>query len=225
MSKADRFFEIIQIMRSADKPVLARNLAHALEVSERTIYRDIATLQSMRTPIEGAPGIGYILRKGYDLPPVNLDIEEAEAITIGLSMIARTGDTGLIKAAKRAARKLHDVAPQSNHLISSSWGSPPPDTIDMSHLREAIRLAQALSLTYQDVNDQRTSREIWPLALIYFAETTLLVAWCHLRQDYRHFRLDRVHSLTPTGKTFENRSEALLQTWQDTLKDATVNTA
>ena len=105
MSRSDRMFEIIQVLRSAAAPQTAAQLADVLEVTPRTVYRDIATLQSMRVPIEGAAGIGYVMRKGYDLPPLNFDAEETEAITVGLAMIARTGDKSLQKAATRAANK------------------------------------------------------------------------------------------------------------------------
>ena len=109
-SKTTRFFEIIQLLRDAKKPLLARDLATVLEVSVRTVYRDIASLQAMQTPILGEPGVGYVMRKGYDLPPINLDVDEAEAIAVGLSLVARTGDPGLWRAAGRASRKLHELS-------------------------------------------------------------------------------------------------------------------
>ena len=121
-SKTTRFFEIIQLLRDAKKPLLARDLATVLEVSVRTVYRDIASLQAMQTPILGEPGVGYVMRKGYDLPPINLDVDEAEAIAVGLSLVARTGDPGLWRAAGRASRKLHEAAPGTRKLVTSSWG-------------------------------------------------------------------------------------------------------
>ena len=111
MPKSDRLFEVIQILRAATAPMKANDIATLLEVSKRTVYRDIATLQAMRTPIYGEAGISYVMQHGYDLPPINFDEDEAEAITIGLSMIARTGDAQLLKAAKCAARKLSGAAP------------------------------------------------------------------------------------------------------------------
>jgi len=122
MSKSTRFSEVIQLLRSATKPILAREIAAALEVSVRTVYRDIASLQAMQAPILGEPGVGYVMRKGYDLPPINLDVDEAEAIAVGLSLIARTGDAGLWRAAGRAARKLQEAAPGTRKLVTSSWG-------------------------------------------------------------------------------------------------------
>ena len=109
MGRSTRLFELIQILRAADRPVSAARLAETLEVSVRTIYRDIAALQAMRTPVEGAAGVGYILRSSYDLPPVNFDAEEAEALRVGLSMLARAGDSALQRAALRVRQKTTDL--------------------------------------------------------------------------------------------------------------------
>ena len=138
-SKTTRFFEIIQLLRDAKNPLLARDLAALLEVSVRTVYRDIASLQAMQTPILGEPGIGYVMRKGYDLPPINLDVDEADAVAVGLSLVARTGDPGLWSAAGRASRKLYEAAPGTRKLVTSSWGVEAEPPIDLSRLRAAIR--------------------------------------------------------------------------------------
>ena len=106
MRRTDRLFEIIQILRSEHKVVTARDIAGRLEVSVRTVYRDIQALQSMRTPIEGEAGIGYLMRQGYDLPPLNFSVEEVEAIVVGLSLVAQTGDKGLQRAAQQVSRKI-----------------------------------------------------------------------------------------------------------------------
>jgi len=127
------------LLRTARRPVLAREMADALEVSVRTIYRDIASLQAMQTPILGEPGVGYVMRKGYDLPPINFDVDEAEAIAVGLGLIARIGDPGLWRAAGRAARKLHETAPGTRRLVTSSWGVESVLPVDLSELRAAIR--------------------------------------------------------------------------------------
>ena len=158
MPRSSRMFEIIQALRSTSQPMTAAQIATELEVTPRTIYRDIATLQSMRVPIEGAAGIGYIMRKGYDLPPLNFDVEEAEAITVGLSMIARTGDKSLQKAAKRAANKLAEATPLSQTLFSSTWGAPEPYGIDLSEIRRAIREEKKLCITYRDADGTETDR-------------------------------------------------------------------
>ena len=116
MQRIPRMFEIIQILRGATGPVLADDLADRLEVSARTIYRDISALQAMSIPIEGAAGIGYVMRRGYDLPPVNFDQEEIEALRVGLLMLSRTGDSALQKAARRITSKIDALQEEEN------WG-------------------------------------------------------------------------------------------------------
>jgi len=224
MSKSARFFEIIQMLRAAKSPMLARDMADTLEVSVRTIYRDIASLQAMQTPILGEPGIGYVMRKGYDLPPINLDVDEAEAIALGLSMIARTGDGGLWQAAGRAARKLNAVAPSTRQLIASSWGMDHSVAVDPAQIRAAIRGEQKLEIAYSDEAGTQTQRVIWPLAVIYFSDSAIIVAWCVLRQGLRHFRLDRMMSCDTLDAQFVGQSGALLRLWEDTQKDQTVST-
>ena len=163
MARSTRMFEIIQILRNATRPRTAAQIAQELEVTPRTIYRDIASLQAMRVPIDGAAGVGYIMRPGFDLPPVNFDIEEAEAITVGLAMIARTGDRGLQAAGRRACRKLSEATQLSETLFSSTWGPKEPDAIDLSDLRRAVRQERKLSITYMDGNGATTRRTILPL--------------------------------------------------------------
>ncbi|MGD1882087.1 MAG: helix-turn-helix transcriptional regulator [Paracoccaceae bacterium] len=224
MPKSDRFFEIIQLLRGAKAPLPAQTLADTLEVSVRTIYRDIATLQARQTPIEGAPGLGYVMRKGYDLPPLNLDAEEAEARAVGLSMIARTGDAGLWRAAQQAFRKLNEVAPGTRRLITSSCGINALPQVDLSLVRGAIREERKLRLHYRDVDGKGTDRVIWPLALIYYSDTAIVAGWCELRQDLRHFRLDRILACSPEAGQFKGRGEALLDLWETSQKDLTVTT-
>src|SRR5580704_9423170 len=113
MRRADRLFEIIQYLRSAARPVTAAGLAETLEVTVRTIYRDIAALQARRVPIEGAPGIGYVLRRGYDLPPLMFTLEEVEAIVVAARLLRRTGDLGLQDAAASVLSKIGVVLPET----------------------------------------------------------------------------------------------------------------
>jgi predicted DNA-binding transcriptional regulator YafY len=215
---------VIQLLRSAKEPVLARDIAAALEVSVRTVYRDIASLQAMRTPIHGEAGIGYVMRKGYDLPPINFDAAEAEAITVGLSLIARTGDPGLWQAAGRASRKLHAAAPRSRRLVTSSWGVESALRIDLSELRRAIRKETKLKIVYRNAEGQETSRIIWPLVLVYFVDNALVVTWCELRQAIRHFRLDRILSCCNTSDNFKGCGDDLIAEWEKIQKHQTVPT-
>jgi predicted DNA-binding transcriptional regulator YafY len=222
MSKTTRLFEVIQLLRAAKGPLLARDIAAALEVSVRTVYRDIASLQAMRTPILGEPGIGYVMRKGYDLPPINFDVDEAEAISVGLSLIARTGDPGLWRAAGRASRKLLEAAPGTRKLVTSSWGVENALTIDLSEVRSAIRQETKLQVVYRDVGERQTRRTIWPLVLIYYVDYALIVAWCELRQALRHFRLDRIVSCSVLPENFRGLGSELTAEWEKTQKPVTV---
>ncbi|MFQ6550640.1 helix-turn-helix transcriptional regulator [Aestuariibius sp. 2305UL40-4] len=216
MSRSARLFEIIQLLRNADRPILAREIAAALEISIRTVYRDIASLQAMQTPILGEPGVGYVMRKGYDLPPINLDVEEAEAISVGLSLIARTGDPGLWRSAGRAARKLHEAAPGTRRLPTSAWGIERCATVNLSEVRQAIRSEKKMAIKYCDVEGRETKRTIWPLFLIYYVDAGLIVAWCELREALRHFRLDRIARSSIQSDDFVGLGGPLVEKWEET---------
>lgn len=224
MSRSARLFEVIQLLRNAKRPVLAREIADALEISIRTVYRDIASLQAMQTPILGEPGVGYVMRKGYDLPPINLDIDEAEAISVGLSLIARTGDPGLWRAAGRASRKLYEAAPGTRRLVTSAWGVESATTVNLTELRRAIRNEMKMLIEYRDVDQRESKRTIWPLVLIYYVDAAMIVAWCELREALRHFRLDRVVTSSVLTDNFEGLGEALIEKWELTQKLAVVPT-
>ena len=220
--KTTRLFDLIQLLRAAEGPIQARDIARTLEVSVRTVYRDIASLQAMQTPILGEPGVGYVMRKGYDLPPINFDADEAEAISVGLSLIERTGDPGLWRAAGRASRKLHEAAPGTRRLVTSSWGVENVLSVDLSVLRRAIRNETKLDMVYRDAEEQETERTIWPLVLIYYVDTALIVAWCELRQGLRHFRLDRIISCSVLDGDFVGLGDALIARWEKDQKKSTV---
>ncbi|MEO1160850.1 MAG: YafY family protein [Pseudomonadota bacterium] len=222
MSKTTRLFDVIQLLRVAKGPVLARDIASALEVSVRTVYRDIASLQAMQTPILGEPGVGYVMRKGYDLPPINFDADEAEAVSVGLSLIARTGDSGLWRAAGRASRKLHEAAPGTRQLLTSSWGVENVVSVDLSALRRAMRRETKMKIVYRDADEQETKRAIWPLVLVYYVDNALIVAWCELRQALRHFRLDRIVDCRVLNEGFAGLGDGLVAHWEKTQKQNTV---
>lgn len=217
MTRSTRLFEIIQFLRQADNPVTAEQIAGALEVSKRTIYRDMAALQAMRLPIEGEAGLGYVMRSGFDLPPLMFTQEEVEAIFVGIALLGRTGDRGLQQAAKQAVAKIISVLPAETRQIAplrvSKWNVIPHPTIEAKELRRFIRERAELKITYLDLSDQRTTRKIKPLALVYHVDAVVLGAWCELRQAIRHFRLDRIEHCEPTGSTFDVLGEKLLQEW------------
>ncbi|THK40163.1 YafY family transcriptional regulator [Ensifer sp. MPMI2T] len=220
MRKASRLFEIIQILRLARKPVTAAEIAETLEVTPRSIYRDIAALQAMRVPIEGERGLGYVLRPGFDLPSLMFTIEETEAIVLALALLARTGDEELKAAARRVNQKITGAVPaplrqafQSQAL--HAWGTiaAPPPAIDLAMIRRAIRDEQKLALDYRDELGRASERTVRPLALIYYSEHAMMVAWCELRQDIRNFRADRVEHCEPVDAFFRGEGNDLRQLW------------
>jgi len=226
MRRADRLFDIIQNLRMAPHPVTAAALAEKLEVTVRTIYRDIAALQGSRVPIEGAPGLGYVLRRGFDLPPLMFTIEETDAIAIGVRLLRRLRDPKLEAAAESVLGKLSAVVPQplQSQLVAAplyvSEGSAPAVTgIDLSQLRNAIRETRKLAIAYVDEESRRTQRTIWPIAMAYYVDVTLVGAWCELRQDFRHFRVDRILSARVLDERFPASSGKLMAEWLALQKD------
>jgi predicted DNA-binding transcriptional regulator YafY len=220
MRKASRLFEIIQILRLARKPATAAEIAEKLEVAQRSIYRDIAALQAMRVPIEGERGIGYILRPGFNLPPLMFSIEEGEAIVLALALLDRTGDAELKRAAKQANQKIAAAMPPMlrEALVASAlyaWGAaaPAPEGIDLAIVRRAIRDEQKLEIGYVDELGRVTQRTILPLALIYYSQTANVVAWCELRQALRNFRTDRVKSGALVDGFFRGEGDRLRKEW------------
>ncbi|MCV3270345.1 helix-turn-helix transcriptional regulator [Roseobacter sinensis] len=217
MPRSDRLFEIIQILRAARTPLTAEALAQRLEVSRRTVYRDIATLQARRTPIVGEAGIGYVMRAGYDLPPLNFDAEEIEALRVGLAMLTRTGDGGLQAAAHRIHHKVDALHGPADWLQVSPWGAAPDDPragcVSVAVLRDAIRRAVKLQLGYRDGAGLHTLRVVRPLALVYHVECVMLAVWCELRGAFRHFRTDRMEDCAVLDSSFADQMETLRALW------------
>jgi len=201
MRRADRLFEIIQRLRRRGV-VTAAFLAEQLKVSERTIYRDIRDLIASKVPIEGEAGIGYSLRKGYDLPPLMFNQGELEALVFGARMVLSWGDADLGRAADAAISKIENVLP--SHLRGtledrSLWAPSDvrrvPLNFDLSHLRGAIHDRQKVRFRYQDEKGAETHRKIRPLSLWFYPPIWLAGSWCELRNDFRFFRVDRMQDV------------------------------
>ena len=214
MRRTDRLFEIIQILRSENRVITANEIAARLEVSTRTIYRDIQTLQSMRTPIEGEAGVGYLMRQGYDLPALNFSADEIEAIVVGLSLVAQTGDKGLQRAAQQVSHKIDSIRDRLESLQVSDRGALVPAAVDPDMIRRAIREEQKLDIRYRDESERDSSRQVRPLAIIYYVHARLMVAWCELRNDFRHFRIDRMLSCEESGEFFSGGGDELRAKWK-----------
>ena len=220
MRRSDRLFDIIQRLRTARRPLTAAALAEDLEVTVRTVYRDIATLQARRVPIEGAAGIGYLMRRGFDLPPLMFTVEEIEAIAVGARLVARTGDLGLQDAAESVLSKVTVVLPDglrtqlaSAPIFVSESGAPVPERVDLSAVRQAIRDEHKLRIAYADERGARSERTIWPIAMAYYVQATLIGAWCELRRDYRHFRADRIVALAVLEERYPSDNGRLMAEW------------
>lgn len=198
MRKADRLFQIIQILRRSSRPTTAAALAEEIETSRRTIYRDIADLIGQRVPITGEAGFGYLLDPAYDMPPLMLTPDEIEAVVLGAQWVAGRHDKVLSAAAQDVIAKIAAAIPERlrPYIAEPSVGAKPetpslPDTVDTAELRRAIREGRKLRLRYRTESGEETERIVWPVILGYDQTHRMLVAWCEMRQDFRHFRTDR----------------------------------
>lgn len=225
MSATSRLFSVIQTLRSAKRPITAQQLSDQLEVSLRTIYRDIAELQAQNIPIEGEAGIGYVLRKGYDMPPLMLTPDELEAALLGAQWVAERGDKKLSDGAKSMIEKLNNVIPKHlKPIIDSSVVVAPcltpavPDAVDPERLRDAMRNQNKVEIEYSDGTGRASQRTIWPFMLAYFETTKLIVAWCEKRRGFRHFRTDRVINMNVLDDRFTVTTNQLKQEWWEIEK-------
>ena len=199
MRRADRLFQIIQVLRRTRRPVTADAMAAELETSKRTIYRDIADLMAQRVPIRGEAGVGYVLDGGFDLPPLMLTADEVEAAVLGAQWVAGRGDPALARAALDLIAKIGAAVPEHLRPIALEpatravprWNVA-PDSIDMEKVRHAIRGGHKIALTYSDEQERVSERTIWPFAVGYHEAVRLIIGWCELRTDFRSFRTDRV---------------------------------
>jgi predicted DNA-binding transcriptional regulator YafY len=226
MRRSDRLFDIIQRLRTAPKPITAAALAEELEVTPRTVYRDIATLQARRVPIEGAAGIGYVLRKGFDLPPLMFTIDEIEAIAVGARLVRRLKDPKLQEAAETVLAKVTVVVPERlrSHIADTPVYVSPgmvaeAEGADLAEVRAAIRDSRKLYIAYADEQGRRTNRIIWPIAMAYYVDVTLVGAWCELRSDYRNFRVERIQSSKVLDEHFDQHGGRLFREWSALPKE------
>jgi predicted DNA-binding transcriptional regulator YafY len=226
MRRSDRLFDIIQRLRSANRPTTAAALAAELEVTPRTVYRDIATLQARRVPIEGAAGIGYVLRKGFDLPPLMFTIDEVEAIAVGARLVRRLKDPKLQQAADAVLAKVTVVVPERlrSHIADTPVYVSPgmaaeAEGADLAEVRAAIRDSAKLYIAYADEQGRRTNRVIWPIAMAYYVDVTLVGAWCELRADYRNFRVERIQSSKVLDEHFDQDGGRLFREWSALPKE------
>jgi len=221
MSRAQRLLDLIQILRRHRRPVAGSALAAELGVSLRTLYRDIATLQAQGAHIEGEPGVGYLLRPGFMLPPLMFSEEEIEALVLGSRWVSERGDAPLAAAARNAITKVAAVLPDElrERLDATTLLVPATDhtvigDAELATIRAAIRAERKLVIAYRDSAERTSRRTIWPFAVAYFERVRVVAAWCELRQDFRNFRTDRIAELTATAARYARRRQALLKEWR-----------
>jgi predicted DNA-binding transcriptional regulator YafY len=216
MRRADRLFQIVQYLRGG-RLVTAHKLAEKLEVSDRTIYRDIADLVGSGVPIDGEAGVGYLMRSGYDLPPLMFTRAELSALIVGARMVRSFGGADMALAAEESLVKIRAVLPDALR--------EPPDAIaihamdtggltpEMRHLIDRLDRAtedrHKLALDYRDAEGRATHRNVRPLGLWFWGKVWTLIAWCELRADFRMFRIDRIASAEQAGRFYPERDKSL----------------
>ena len=220
MRRADRLFQIIQILRRSRHPVTASALADELEVSKRTVYRDVADLIGQRIPIAGEAGLGYLLAPGFDMPPLMLTPDEIEAVVLGAQLVARLPDPLLANSARDVVAKIASIVPAHLRPFIAEPGvaakpmdEPPIGGIETGSLRAAIRRGVKLRLLYRTEADDITERTVWPVVLGYAETHSLLIAWCELRGDFRHFRTDRILRADVSDEPYPARRGDLRRRW------------
>lgn len=215
MRRADRLFEIIQVLRRSSRPLTAAQIAAQIETSRRTVYRDIASLIGQRVPIRGEAGIGYMLDHGFDLPPLMLTPDEIEAVVLGAELVKAHGDPSLARAALDVLTKVAHILPKGlRDMIDepsvgtrSSRGVKASESVDVALLRSWSRQGRKLRIRYVDESGATSDRTVWPFMVGYVPTTRVLIAWCELRGDFRYFRTDRLAAVVfleeqyPEGRT------------------------
>lgn len=218
MSRAARLLDLLQLLRNRHQPVTGPDLARELGVSIRTLYRDIATLQAQGADIQGEPGLGYVLRPGFTLPPLMFSADEIEAIVLGSRWVAaRADDTRLSASAQQAMSKILAVLPaelrdraEATNLMVARIGMEPAK-VDAGQIRLAIRNERKLVIRYDDLSGAATERVIWPFMIGFFEKVRIVAAWCEMRRDFRSFRVDRISAMTVLEERYPKRRAVMLK--------------
>jgi predicted DNA-binding transcriptional regulator YafY len=214
-------FEIIQVLRRASRPLTADEIAAELETSRWTIYRDIAALVSQRVPIHGEAGVGYVLRRGFDLPPLMLTSDEVEAVVLGSQWVIANADAELAKAALDVLAKVTAIVPAPlqpaiDHpaVSAAPWRRESGDQkVDLAKLRTWSREGRKLAIRYVDADGATSERTVWPFLVGYDDTTRALMAWCELRRDFRVFLTHRLLSVTYLDQTYPEPRASLRRRW------------
>lgn len=221
MRRADRLFEIIQLLRRASGPLTADAIAAELETSRRSVYRDIAALTAQRVPIRGEAGIGYVLERGFDMPPLMLTVDEVEAVVLGAQWVLVHADEGLARAAADVLAKVAAVVPERLRealedpavVTPPSWGERLDEGVDVARLRAWSLQGRKLRIRYANGDDRETERTVWPFLVGYMERVRTLIAWCELREDFRMFRTDRLAHVDFLDERYPERRATLRRRW------------
>ena len=226
MRRADRLFEIIQVLRRASGPLTAERIAAELETSKRTIYRDIDALAAQRVPIRGEAGVGYVLERGFDLPPLMLTTDEVEAVVLGAQWVVAHADATLVRAALGVLAKIAAIVPEDLRPVidDPAIGMPPgrdrdADQVDVARLRRWCREGRKLAIGYVDETGAPSERVIRPFMVGYVATVRVVMAWCELRQDFRIFRTDRLTAVAFLDQQYPERANALRRRWLAMMRE------
>jgi predicted DNA-binding transcriptional regulator YafY len=221
MPRADRLLELIDILHRHRGPVTGARLAEELGVSLRSLYRDIEALRGRGAEIEGEAGFGFVLKPGFLLPPLMFSRSEIEALVLGSRWVAKRGDPELSVAAAKALAKIKTVLPEDLRDEADAAGimvGPSEilaSRIDLAVVRDAIRRERKITIGYEDKDARASHRTVWPFAIAYFDRLHVLAAWCELRSDFRHFRIDRIAALDVAADRYPRRRAALLKDWRE----------
>jgi predicted DNA-binding transcriptional regulator YafY len=222
MSRAERLLELMQVLRRHRRPVSGGQLARQLGISLRTLYRDIGSLQAQGAHIDGEPGMGYVLRPGFLLPPLMFSEEEIEALVLGSRWVADRADHELAAAARNVLAKVGAVLPadlrhqlDSSALLVGPGGQLAAGDAELPRIRRAIRAQRKVEISYRDTKGAETRRTIWPFALGFFDRVRVVAAWCELRRDLRHFRTDRIVALEVMKAAYPRPRQVLLKEWRE----------
>ncbi|ALM50869.1 helix-turn-helix transcriptional regulator [Halomonas huangheensis] len=223
MSRTTRLFILMQTLRRHRFPVSGQALAAELGISLRTLYRDIAELKALGADIDGETGVGYILKPGLLLPPLMFSESELDALALGLKWVEQRADGELAGSASDVLAKVAAVVPGELRLrmddsaLLVGAGASLPVTVDLSLLHRAVREERKLRIEYQDVGGNATSRTLWPCVIAFFESVCVVAAWCELREDFRHFRVDRIVSAEILDEHYPQRRHTLHKAWRHTL--------
>jgi predicted DNA-binding transcriptional regulator YafY len=226
MSRTHRLFDLLQMLRGRRRPVSGAELAREAGISLRTLYRDIVALQALGAGIDGEAGVGYVLKPGFLLPPLMFSAQEIEALTLGLQWVARRTDAEMALAASSAMAKVSAVLPadlrakMEDDALLVAPSRALPQAVPLALLRRVLSEERKLAISYADEKGAKTRRVVWPVTLGFTDATRILVAWCELRSDFRHFRTDRIEAADMLAERTPRPRRTLIKEWRQTLAQA-----